>query len=117
MSMPDLSDYRLLKKWSALSLAVGTTALVAILVAGTAILVGAADRDASQAARGRLERAAQSVENTLNRQLLQVDGALASLPEILADIRGTTLDPGIVSGYSVTSTFRRLPSETLYRLG
>lgn len=95
--MPGRSEVPRARGRSAPFLATTAATLVAILAAGTALLVNAADRDADHDARRRLERATQSIENTLNRQLLQVDGALASMPEILANVRGATLDHGTAS--------------------
>ncbi|MEP9348818.1 EAL domain-containing protein [Xanthobacter sp. KR7-225] len=70
--------------WHRLKLAVvaGTILILAILAAGTAVLVDRSERAARRAAETGLERSAQAVENALNRQLLQVHGALASLPTL-----------------------------------
>ena len=72
--------------WHRLKLltAIGTAAILAILLAGTVLVRDQGDGLALHAAEAALERAAQAAETALNRQLLQVDGALASLPTLLA---------------------------------
>ena len=60
----------------------GTVAILAIIALGAAHVVQRTERAAWQAARQSLEGSAKAVENALDRQLLQVDGALASLPTL-----------------------------------
>ena len=63
-------------------LIVGTTAVILALGGGVLALLHASERAARSAVDDALLRAAQSIENNLNRHLLLVDGALASLPAI-----------------------------------
>ena len=62
----------------------GTAVVVAGLLGGTGAFLHVGERTARDTAKTALERVAQSVENTLNRQLLQVDGSLASIPNIVS---------------------------------
>lgn len=64
--------------------AVGTVLILLTVAGGTAMLLDRGERAAMAVASTGLERSAQAVENALNRQLLQVHGALASLPSLLA---------------------------------
>jgi diguanylate cyclase (GGDEF)-like protein len=74
--------------WRRIKLAIagGTTLILLLLAAGTALLLHNADRTARQVAQAGLERSAQAVEAAFNRQVLQVDGALASLPALFAGL-------------------------------
>ena len=61
------------------------------LVAGTVILLKRTRDSAQNTAKAALQQVALSVEGAINRQFLQVDGALASLPQLLTisvDARG-----------------------------
>ncbi len=60
----------------------GTAAILSIIALGTLHVVEKTERAAWQAARQSLEGSAKAVENALERQLLQADGALASLPAL-----------------------------------
>ena len=60
----------------------GTAAILTIIALGTVNVVQRTERIAWQTARQSLEGSAKAVENALDRQLLQVDGALASLPTL-----------------------------------
>ena len=64
----------------------GTAILLAALGGGAMLLLDRAESGARLLASQSLERTAHSVENLLNRQILQVDGALASLPNLLAPL-------------------------------
>jgi diguanylate cyclase (GGDEF)-like protein len=81
--------------WHRLKLTVvaGTILILAILAAGTALLVLRWEEATRRAADAALERSAQAVENALNRQLLQVHGALASLPTLLAAAKASPQSP------------------------
>ncbi|MCJ8143355.1 EAL domain-containing protein [Ancylobacter sp. A5.8] len=72
-----------------LSIFAGTAIILIVLAAGVAVLVERGERAALLGAQSSLERSAQAVENALNRQLLQVHGALASLPTLFAAARAT----------------------------
>ena len=65
----------------------GTAAILTIIALGTVNVVERTERIAWQTARHALESAAKAVENALDRQLLQVDGALASLPALFKAAR------------------------------
>ncbi|MCS0494418.1 EAL domain-containing protein [Ancylobacter sp. MQZ15Z-1] len=84
--------------WHRLKLIVasGTAIILLIIVAGTAALLDRAERTATATVEISLERSAQAVENALNRQLLQVHGALASLPTLFRAARVTPMDPVVV---------------------
>jgi len=60
----------------------GTAVILAALAAGTVQLVARSKQAAWQSAEQSLELSAVAVENVFNRQLLQVDGALASLTSL-----------------------------------
>ncbi len=66
------------------AVAAGTMIILLTVAAGTALLLDRGEQAATAAAAAGLERSAQAVENALNRQLLQVHGALASLPSLFA---------------------------------
>jgi hypothetical protein len=91
----------------------GTAAILTIIALGTVHVVEKAERAAWQAARQSLEGSAKAVENALERQLLQVDGALASLPALF---KAAKIAPGqagpagqLLSGISFqTMAFRDL---------
>lgn len=70
-------------------LVAGTAAVILALGGGAFVVLEAGERAARSTANDTLLRAAQSVENTLNRHLLQVDGALASLPGIFDALRSS----------------------------
>ena len=65
----------------------GAVAIVAIIALGAAHVVQRTEQAAWQAAKRSLEGSAKAVENALDRQLLQVDGALASLPALFKAAR------------------------------
>ena len=64
--------------------ALGATLLLATLVCGSALFLERARQTALHAANATLQNAALVVTTTINRELLQVDGALVSLPSIFA---------------------------------
>lgn len=80
-----------------LSIVAGTTIILLVLVAGAAMLVERGERAALLAAQASLERSAQAVENALNRQLLQVHGALASLPTLFAAANASPRSAAVAS--------------------
>jgi diguanylate cyclase (GGDEF)-like protein len=63
---------------------VGTVFLLGTLICGSAIVLENARQTALRAAEMRLQNSASVVANAINRQLLQVDGALVSLPSLFA---------------------------------
>ncbi len=67
-----------------LATAAGTAVILLTLAAGTALLLNRTAHTARATAEAALERSAKAIENTFNRHLLQVDGALASLTILLA---------------------------------
>ncbi|MCO6416863.1 PAS-domain containing protein [Siccirubricoccus sp. KC 17139] len=70
-----------------------TGMLLAGLSLGTELLVGRMRHTAEENARQTVQRVARVVESTVNRQFLAVDGMLAGLPAILAQVHGgVTLD-------------------------
>ena len=91
----------------------GTAAILTIIALGTVNVVQRTERIAWQTARQSLEGSAKAVENALDRQLLQVDGALASLPTLF---KAAKVAPGqagpaalLLSGVSFqTMAFRDL---------
>jgi PAS domain-containing protein len=66
------------------TVALATALVTATLVGGAAIVLERARQTARTGAELSLQRTAQVVENALNRQLLQVDSALAGLPGLFA---------------------------------
>ncbi|MEP9352465.1 EAL domain-containing protein [Xanthobacter sp. KR7-65] len=80
--------------WHRLKLIVvgGMSLLLLLLATGTALLLDRGETVAMPSAQTSLERSAQAVENALNRQLLQVHGALASLPNLFAAARVSPTD-------------------------
>lgn len=71
-----------------ISIALGFGVLLVGLALGTVLLLYRSHETAMLAARRTLENASLVAENTINRQLLQVDGALASLPAVLSAAAG-----------------------------
>lgn len=78
----------------AIALAIGTFVILATLLGGAALLLRSTHRTAWQAAEANLQRTARLAENLVNRHLLQVDGALASLPAILTSAAGPGAEIG-----------------------
>jgi diguanylate cyclase (GGDEF)-like protein len=66
------------------ALALGTGIILATLVGGSAVILQRTRDTALHGAMTRLENAALIAQNTVNRQLLQVDSVLASLPAMFA---------------------------------
>ncbi|HME25794.1 MAG TPA: EAL domain-containing protein [Acetobacteraceae bacterium] len=67
-----------------LTIAVGTVVILATIGGGSELLLERTKQTALHAAESRLQNIASVVENTINRQLLQVDSALVSLPPLFA---------------------------------
>jgi len=65
-----------------LSIIAGSTIFLLLIGVGTVMFIDRGERHAAEAAAAALELSALAVENALNRQLLQVHGALASLPRL-----------------------------------
>ena len=96
--------------WHRLNLfiAAGTVIILLVLTAGTSRLVERGERAAQSAAEASLERSAQAVENALNRQLLQVHGALASLPTLFAAANATPRMPTVAGQLLRSLNFQTL---------
>ena len=67
-----------------LSIIAGTAILLCLVAAMAVQLLQRGETATLQTARTSIERSARAVENSLNRQLLQVHGALASLPTLFS---------------------------------
>jgi diguanylate cyclase (GGDEF)-like protein len=74
------------------AVALGASLILGTLVGGSALLLERTRQTALHAVDTTLQNAALVVENTINRQLLQVDGALASLPALFAAVASKTGD-------------------------
>ncbi|MCB4768828.1 EAL domain-containing protein [Ancylobacter sp. Lp-2] len=74
---------------------VGTAIILVVMAVGMAALLERGERGALAAAETSLTRTAQAVENALNRQLLQVHGALASLPTLFAAAKASPETPEV----------------------
>lgn len=81
--------------WHRLKLSViaGTVVILALLGIGTAMLAHRSLDAALLAAETDIERSAQGVENALNRQLLQIHGALATMRPMFAAVGLTPTSP------------------------
>ncbi len=66
------------------TIAVGTALILVTIACGSELLLVRTKQTALDAAQTRLKNVASVVENTINRQLLQVDSALVSLPPLFA---------------------------------
>ncbi|MFH6786969.1 MULTISPECIES: bifunctional diguanylate cyclase/phosphodiesterase [Methylobacterium] len=101
-----------------LAIVAGTILILALLAAGTTLLLSNAERTARQAARAGLERSAQAVETAFNRQVLQVDGALASLPALFAGLApGGAITPDAATQLLRGLNFQTLAFRDLYLVG
>jgi diguanylate cyclase (GGDEF)-like protein len=78
-----------------IAIAIGFGLVVSTLIAGSWILLERTQQTALHAADTTLQNAALIVESVVNRQFLQVDGALASLPALFATLAtdGSDFDP------------------------
>ncbi|WP_199087294.1 hypothetical protein, partial [Bosea sp. ASV33] len=74
-----------------LMVAAGTAVILTVAAVGAANLVRKREDTAWRAAQQALESSAVAVENALDRQLLQVDGALASFATLFEVAR---IEPG-----------------------
>jgi hypothetical protein len=70
------------------AIACGFGLLLAILIGGSWLLLERTRQTALRAADAKLQNAALIVESIVNHQLLQVDGALVSLPALFAAAAG-----------------------------
>lgn len=100
-----------------LAVVVGTAAIVMVVVAGTAVLLDRAERAAMRVAEQTLERAGQAVEIALSRQLLQVHGALASLPTLFAAANASPRSPEIAGEILRGLNFQTLAYRDLLLVG
>lgn len=80
-----------------IAVGIGAAILLAVIAAGAEHVVRKAEDDAWRGAATSLERSAGAVENALNRQLLQVDGALASLQTLFGATNTPSDDPARAS--------------------
>ncbi|HEV7251832.1 MAG TPA: EAL domain-containing protein [Mesorhizobium sp.] len=71
-----------------LAVLLGAALISFVLIGGALVVLGRSGETARLEAVQRLERSAGIVESTVNRQLLQVDSALASLPVLLRSAVG-----------------------------
>lgn len=95
----------------------GTAIILAVVAAGTAVLLDRAERAALTAADASLERSARAVENTLNRQLLQVHGALASIPTLFDAANATPRDTAVATELLRSLNFQTLAYRDLLLVG
>jgi diguanylate cyclase (GGDEF)-like protein/PAS domain S-box-containing protein len=76
---------------------------------GTGLLLDRMYRTARDTAEGLVQRSASVVESTVNRLFLQIDGTLASLPDLLAQLsQGRELEPDEVSKILRSISFQNL---------
>ncbi|MEJ1159942.1 putative bifunctional diguanylate cyclase/phosphodiesterase [Prosthecomicrobium sp. N25] len=73
----------MLRRRLILAVLVGTGLVIATLLGGTLLVLSRAEDAAWRGARESLDRSARTAEAIVNRHLLQVDGALASLPGLM----------------------------------
>lgn len=97
--------------------AAGTAVILLTVAAGTALLLDRGERAATAAAAEGLERSAQAVENALNRQLLQVHGALASLPSLFAAAKASPQDTTLAAELLGGLNFQTLAYRDLMLVG
>ncbi|MBB3930824.1 diguanylate cyclase (GGDEF)-like protein [Kaistia hirudinis] len=91
------------------AIVIAATVLILVAsVAGPVILLEGRRQSFVTGAEATLERAAQAVENALNRQLLQVHGALASLPALFAAAGASPQTP-----FAASQLLRGLNFQTL----
>ncbi|MCX5514010.1 hypothetical protein C3941_21955 [Kaistia algarum] len=85
--------------WRLLKLIIvgATIVMVAASIIGPGIIVVQSRQTAISAAQSSLERSAQAAENALNRQLLQVHGALASLATLFSVAKVSPLETDLSS--------------------
>jgi diguanylate cyclase (GGDEF)-like protein len=67
----------------------GAALLLVVLIIGTTMLLLRTQESAVRTARTSLQNVAAIVESSLNRQLLQVDGALVSMPSLFSLVSST----------------------------
>src|ERR1700722_12451404 len=92
-----------------LGVAFGAVLMLGTLFGGSALLLERTRQTALHAADKTLQNAALVVENTINRQLLQVDGALASLPALFAAVASQN---GEIDQQAATRLLRSFNFET-----
>ncbi len=79
------------------------------LIGGAWVLLDQTRQAASRAAEATLGRASLIVEGVVNRQLLQVDGALVSLPGLFATVAGDGQDVDAISAGRLLRGFNFQP--------
>ncbi|MFG1343468.1 EAL domain-containing protein [Xanthobacter autotrophicus DSM 431] len=105
--------------WHRLKLIVGGgMVLILVLIGvGTAVLVDRGETASLAAAEAALERSSHAVENALNRQFLQVHGALASLPSLFAAARSSPDDAAAAGQLLRSVNFQTLAFRDLLLVG
>jgi diguanylate cyclase (GGDEF)-like protein len=91
-----------------LSIIAAATVFLILIAAGTAALIDRGERAATRVAMAALELSGRAVENALNRQLLQVHGALASLPRLFEAAGVSPQTPAIPSALLQGLNFQTL---------
>ena len=86
-----------------------TAFTLALLAAGTSLLLARTRQTTLHVAETELQNSALVVESIINRQLLEVDGALASLPALLANAAGQS---GEVSSTAATRLLQAFNFQT-----
>jgi diguanylate cyclase (GGDEF)-like protein len=87
----------------------GCLLVIATLSGGAWLLMERSRQTAMNTGAGELQHAALVVENTINREFLQVDGALASLPNLLATVAESD---GLVDPNEATHLLRGVNFQT-----
>lgn len=100
-----------------LSIIAGTTVFLLLIAAGTATLLDRGERVATRVAMAALELSGRAVENALNRQLLQVHGALASLPRLFEAAGAGPRTPEVASALLQGLNFQTLAYRDLLLVG
>ncbi|MFZ4806554.1 MAG: bifunctional diguanylate cyclase/phosphodiesterase [Hyphomicrobiaceae bacterium] len=89
----------MLRRRLQLAVIVGTSLVLATLVGGTLMVLERTRATAWTTAESAVQRTARLVENVVNRQLLHIDGALASVPTLIASAQSAdrTITPDMAS--------------------
>jgi diguanylate cyclase (GGDEF)-like protein len=106
---PALAHFTMSARRMRLTVALGASLILGTLIGGSALLLERTRQTALHAVDTTLQNAALVMENTINRQLLQVDGALASLPALFVAVAGQN---GEIDQQSATRLLRSFNFET-----
>lgn len=87
VASPGANGKRRLPERFSVAVVLGAALVSFTLIGGSGIALHRAWVSAHATSEASLERVAQVVESTVNRQLMQVDSALASLPALLASVQ------------------------------